>query len=81
MEAILDNTAMLFPAKSNSNSEVKIRKTSTPAETLTYEVHGSRVREDEYYRMLEVVGLKRKSSNNIILQGKIDQITQLSEKG
>jgi chromosome segregation ATPase len=39
------------------------------------------VKEDEYYRMLEVVGLKRKSSNNIILQGKIDQITQLSEKG
>jgi chromosome segregation ATPase len=81
VEAILDNTAMLFPAKSNSNSEVKIRKTSTPAETLTYEVNGSRIKEDEYYRMLEVVGLKRKSSNNIILQGKIDQITQLSEKG
>jgi chromosome segregation ATPase len=81
VEAILDNTANLFPAKNNSQHEVKIRKTSTPAETLNYEVNGTRVKEDEYYRMLEVVGLKRKSSNNIILQGKIDQITQLSEKG
>jgi chromosome segregation ATPase len=81
VEAILDNTANLFPAKNNSQHEVKIRKTSTPTETLTYEVNGTRVKEDEYYRMLEVVGLKRKSSNNIILQGKIDQITQLSEKG
>lgn len=88
VEAVIDNTSKKFPVlfsilinqhQNNSHGEIILRKTSTMDDKLSFQINGKETKPDDYYRMLEMVGLQKDDPTNIVLQGSVEKVSQLSE--
>lgn len=77
VEALLDNSdgKLLY-----EESEVLIRKGISKEGRITIKINDRQVQSEEYYKLMEIAGIRRANPPNFLLQGKVKRVAQADER-